>query len=124
MSGVTLDAGALIGVERGSARVRAVLAQYDEPRVVRVPSPVLAQVWRGDARQAELHRFLATQAVEVVTFTGASGRAAGSLLAASGATDVVDASVVVCAWERDDVVLTSDPADLRRLDPTLRVIAL
>jgi len=124
MSGVTLDAGALIGVERGSNRVRAILAQYDEPRAVRVPAPVLAQVWRGGTRQAELHRFLATRAVVVIDFTAASGRAAGGLLAASGATDVVDASVVVCAWGRDDLVVTSDPSDLRRLDPTLRLIAV
>lgn len=124
MPGLTLDAGALIGIERGSARVRALLHHHGEPGAVRVPAAALAQVWRADARQAELHRFLGTTAVEVVAFDGADARAAGGLLAAAHARDVVDAAVVVCAWHRNDVVVTSDAADLRRLDPTLRIVAL
>ena len=124
VSGLTLDACALMGVERGSTRVRGLLRQHDAPGSVRVPATVLAQVWRSAARQAELHRFLATRAVEVVPFDADAARFAGGLLASTGTSDVIDASVVVCAWQRDDVVLTSDPADLRRLDPTLRVIAL
>ena len=122
--GLTLDAGALIGIERGSSRVRALLLGRDEPGAVRVPAPVLAQVWRADARQAELNRFLNTRPVEIVRFDAAAARSAGGLLAAAGSHDVVDAAVVVCAWQRDDTVVTSDPDDLRRLDPSLSIVAL
>jgi predicted nucleic acid-binding protein len=37
---------------------------------------------------------------------------------------VVDASVVLCARRRGQAVMTSDERDLRRLDPTLRLIAV
>ena len=38
-----------------------------------------------------------------------------------GATDVIDASVVLCARERGCVVMTSDPDDILRLDPDLEI---
>jgi hypothetical protein len=43
----------------------------------------------------------------------------GRLLAASGTTDIADAHVVVCARRAHSLVVTSDPGDLRRLDPAL-----
>jgi hypothetical protein len=46
------------------------------------------------------------------------------LLAASGTADVVDAHVVVCARRAGQRVATSDPDDLRRLDPSLDVVPL
>ncbi len=48
----------------------------------------------------------------------------GRLLAASGTSDVVDAHVVVCARRSAQRVVTSDPDDLARLDPTLEVIVV
>jgi hypothetical protein len=42
--------------------------------------------------------------------------------AASGTADVVDAHVVVCARRADQRVVTSDPDELRRLDPTIEVL--
>lgn len=50
--------------------------------------------------------------------------AIGRLLAASGTADVVDAHVVICARRAGQAIVTSDPADLRRLDPQARVVAL
>ena len=41
-----------------------------------------------------------------------------------GTSDVIDASVVLCARARDHVVLTSDSRDLRLLDPTLTLLAV
>ncbi len=41
------------------------------------------------------------------------------LLARRGCSDVVDASVVLCARTHGQGVLTSDPDGLRRLDPDL-----
>ena len=48
----------------------------------------------------------------------------GRLLAGSDTSDVVDAHVVVCARRAGQAVLTSDPDDPLRLDPTLRVVTL
>lgn len=47
----------------------------------------------------------------------------GRLLAASGAAEVADAHVVVCARRSGQRVATSDPDDLQRLDPALEVVA-
>jgi len=44
-------------------------------------------------------------------------RACGELCGRKGTADVVDASVVIVAREHQDVILTSDPEDLRKLDP-------
>jgi len=40
------------------------------------------------------------------------------------ATDVVDVSVVLCARVHRQVVVTSDPGDLLRIDPGMRVVAV
>jgi hypothetical protein len=48
----------------------------------------------------------------------------GRLLAASGTSDMTDAHVVICARRAGQPVVTSDPGDLRQLDPALRLIAL
>ena len=44
--------------------------------------------------------------------------------AASGTSDIADAHVVICARRAGQPVVTSDPGDLRQLDPALRLIAL
>ena len=48
-------------------------------------------------------------------------RSAGAACAVSGTSDVVDAAVVVGAAARDDLVVTSDAADLSRLRQALGV---
>jgi hypothetical protein len=45
--------------------------------------------------------------------------ASGALCGLTGTRDVIDASVVLTAKHERAVVVTSDPDDLRRLDPTL-----
>lgn len=75
-------------------------------------APVVAQAWRNGGRQARLARLLPM--VEVRTTGLGEARAAGELLAASGATDVVDALVALVAVPGDQL-LTSDPADLHAL---------
>jgi predicted nucleic acid-binding protein len=122
---VTLDTGALIGIERGTTRMQALL---DEAGAVgatfNVPAGVLAQAWRGTPRQARLGRFLNLSNVAVVPLDDAGARAAGVLGTRSDVNDVVDASVVVCARLADGPVVTTDPYDLRRLDPQLRIVAI
>ncbi len=48
-------------------------------------------------------------------------RQVGLLLAATGASDIADAHVAVCALRLGATVLTSDPDDIRRLAPNLSV---
>lgn len=123
--GLTLDAGALIALERGDERVRALLAlALEQRRPMRVPAGVVGQVWRGGSRQAAVSRFLRAREVEVQALDEPLARAAGELCGSAGTSDVIDASVVLCARERGDVVLTSDPDDLRQLDRALRIVRI
>jgi hypothetical protein len=48
--------------------------------------------------------------------------AIGKLCAQTGARDVVDVSVVLCAQQRRHTVITSDPWDLREIDAQLRLL--
>jgi hypothetical protein len=117
MSGHTYDTGALIAAERNDRFVwalhRRLLEQGNSPSV---PSAALAQAWRSGP-QAQLSRFLA--GCEVVALTEAQARECGRLLARGSSSDIVDASAVIVARERGEVVLTSDPGDLGPLSEAL-----
>lgn len=118
---VVVDAGGLIAVERRSVFMTALVDEVEQTggKLI-VPAPVLAQAWRGGARQALLARMLNLVVVEVDMLSQASWQRAGELCGATRSSDVVDAAVVVCAHERGArAVVTSDPGDLRRLDPKL-----
>ena len=113
MAGLTLDAGALIAADRNDRAFWAFFKEASERQVVPViPAPVLAQAWRSP-RQARLAQLVNACFVEPLEDDLA--RAAGELLGRAKASDVVDAAVVAGAAGRGDVVLTSDPRDLRRL---------
>jgi hypothetical protein len=59
VAGLTLDAGALIAYERGDERVREILAVAYARGLVPTPLAVaLAEVWRGDAKDARVARLL------------------------------------------------------------------
>lgn len=121
--GATLDTGALIAIERGTRRMQALLDEAAiADAVLAVPAAVVAQAWRGQPRQVRLARFLRQRNVEVVQLDNPAARAAGVLCGRAGTDDVVDASVVLCARQRHHDVVTSDPDDLRLLDPTLRLL--
>jgi hypothetical protein len=120
--GVTLDAGALIALERGDARMLALLRLVTRRGgKVRVPAGAAAQAWRGGARQVVLGRLLSSPEVESPSLDLAMAKACGELCAASGTSDVVDASVVLVAREHREPIVTSDVEDLRRLDPSARL---
>ena len=108
---LVLDAGAFIAAERGSTYVAALVKRERERGQAPITNgSVIAQVWRGGSgKQAPVARLLAS--VEVVPVDDHLGRRAGLLLARSGTSDAVDASVVCLAQDGDDI-LTSDPADL------------
>jgi hypothetical protein len=125
MAGVTLDAGALIALDRNDRRVIALLARASQTKsVVTVPASALAQAVRRPERQVRLARLIRQLLTDVVSLDRVDATNVGRLLAASGTADVVDAHVVVCARRAAQTVVTSDPADLRALDPALQVEAI
>lgn len=119
--GLTFDTGALLGIERNTGRMRSLVELiHTEAIPVVIPANVLAQAWRDGSRQARMAHLLHDDLVDIVPLTAARARAVGVLCGRAGTTDVVDASVVLCAREYGyRTVVTSDPVDLARLDPTL-----
>jgi hypothetical protein len=118
-----LDAGALIALDRGDKRMIALLQRaLAQGRSFRVPAGVVGQAWRDGRVQVTLARFLRSEEVEVIPLDEELARSCGELCGASNTSDIVDASVVILARERRDVIVTSDPNDLRRLDPAARII--
>lgn len=117
---IVLDAGALIALEKRSARMEALLRKAHELRArIVIPAGALAQAWTGDAAQAPVHRLLKRARTEVAPLDRVVAEAAGRLCTHAGTSDVVDASVVVVGRRERGVVITSDPEDLERLDPRL-----
>ncbi|MGH8897712.1 MAG: PIN domain-containing protein [Egibacteraceae bacterium] len=125
MTGLTLDAGALIAIDRNTEDARALIRRaLAHGWALTVPAGALAQAWRG-ARQARLAGFLkAKDGPTIVPLDGRIARAAGEVCGRTGTADVIDASVVVCALLRKDHVVTSDPSDIARLDPAIPLIAI
>ena len=125
MPGVTLDAGGLIALDRDDRRVVVLLARVRETGArVTVPASALAQAIRRPERQARLARLIRQPSTDVVDLGRVDATHVGRLLAASGTSDIADAHVVICARRAGQPVVTSDPGDLRQLDPALRLIAL
>jgi hypothetical protein len=124
-AGVTLDAGALIALDKGDRRMIALLQQILAQGLgFRVPSGVVGQAWRDGRRQVTLGRLLRAREVEIVPLDGELSRACGELCGIAGTSDVIDASVVITAKERNDVIVTSDPDDLQRLDPAVNLVRI
>ena len=125
MNGITFDAGGLIALDRNDRRVIALLARATELGIrVTVPATALAQAIRNPARQARLSRFIRQAGTDLVSLNGPHATAVGLLLAESGTVDIVDAHVVICARRAGGVVVTSDPGDIGRIDPKLRLVAV
>ena len=107
VTGLTLDTGALLALERGDSRVRALLRRALESGIgFSVPAGVVAQSWRGGP------------------LDDTTARAVGLLCGRTGHPDVVDVHVALHAREQGQTVVTSDPDDLRTIDPTLSLIVV
>lgn len=122
MTGLVLDAGAFVGLEK-QERVAAHI--FAEARAKELPlvtsAAVVGQVWRGGARQAPIALVFKWPHVSIVNLTYEAGRIVGHMLATSETSDVIDAHVVLLASERQWPVVTSDPDDLRKIDRTLEL---
>lgn len=109
-----LDAGFLIGIERGERRVIELSRHHlHTGRPTVTSAGVVAQVWRDGARQSRLVVWL--RGVEVVSIDTTGARLVGELLAAHGAADVVDGHLALLVRRLSFPVATSDRDDLERL---------
>jgi hypothetical protein len=125
MPGLTLDAGALIGLDRNDRRVVALLVRaIQHDWALLVPAGVVGQVWRDGRRQARLARLLASDELEIEALDDRRAREAGQLCGVRGTADVIDASVVLAARARGHRIVTSDPDDLEQLDPGVDLIVV
>jgi len=122
---ITLDAGALIAIDRGDRRMLSLLDQaLAQGGRFQVPAGALGQAWRDGRRQATLARFTRSTEVLVIPLDDDLSRACGELLAATGTSDVIDASVVLVALSRQASIITSDVKDLARLDPKAALVKI
>ena len=125
MSGLTLDTGALVAIERRDRRVRHLidLIQQRGERVT-VPAPVVTEWWRG--QRGPVARLL--DAFDIEPLDGDLARTAGEALAkVSAGPSAVDAMVMASAASRGDQVLTGDVGDLEKLRavfPAVRVLGV
>lgn len=119
MNGVTYDTGALIAADRNDRRMWALHAGFLALEVSpTVPTPVLAEAWRGGSRQASLARFLALCTTEPLSEEQA--KAVGALAARAAHDDIVDVTVVEGAIRRHDSVVTSNPTHIRKIADAVR----
>jgi hypothetical protein len=120
-SGLTLDTGALLALDQ-PAKAVAMQARLEEAwrrgGTICVPAEVVAQAWRSP-RQVRLARLLKSPDIDVAVMTLSVARSVGLMCATAGHHDVVDVHVVLCARQRQHAIVTSDPRDIARIDPTI-----
>ncbi len=125
MTGLTLDTGALIAIEAGSRRMallveRAIVTGAE----LAIPAGVIAQAWRGGARQVRIAKLLQLRVTSIVALDAKMAFRVGARCAATRTADIVDVSVAICASDRGHPVITSDPNDIAVIDPALILIRL
>jgi predicted nucleic acid-binding protein len=123
VSGLTLDAGALIAFDRNDRRVVGLIARALQLNLeLAVPAGAVGQVWRDGRRQLRLARLLGSREVQIEPLDDQRAREAGQLCGLRRTADVIDASVALCARSRGHRVVTSDPAHLCGLDAELEIV--
>ncbi len=125
VKGITFDAGGLIALDRNDRRVLALVARATELGTrITIPATALAQAIRNPATQARLSRLIRQEGTDIIALNGPEATAVGLLLARTATADIADAHVVVCAQRAGQAVVTSDPVDLRRIAPGLRLLVV
>ena len=125
VSGITLDAGGLIALDRDDRRVITLIARATERGMrITIPATALAQALRNPARQARLSRLIRQAGTDLIPLNGPDATAVGLLLARTGTADIVDAHVVICAQRAGQAVVTSDADDLRGIAPELQLVVV
>jgi hypothetical protein len=112
-------------LDRDDRRVIALLARAAEIGArVTIPATALAQAMRHSAKQARLSGLVRQPTTNLVSLDGVEASHVGVLLAASRTSDIADIHVVMYAQRNREPIVTSDPDDLRRLDPGARLIVI
>jgi hypothetical protein len=125
MPGLTLDAGGLIALDRNDRRIIVLLARAAQTSaLITVPASALAQAIRRPERQVRLARLVRQPTTTVAHLDRVDATSVGRLLAASGTSDIVDAHVVICGRRSGQRIVTSDPGDLRKLDPKILLLEI
>lgn len=118
---VVLDAGALMAIDRNDRRVLGLIrVARREGAVLTTCSPVVGQVWRDGAQQANLARVLPMIDVRDVDLD--DSKDGGELLRSTKGNDIVDALLSLLVSQGDQL-FTSDPKDLNELLGARRVQA-
>jgi len=116
--GVTFDTGVLIALERRHAGALALLRACRMSRAsITIPAGVVAEWWRGT------HRAL-LESGSVEPLSPKLAERAGELLAETGRSNAIDATVVASAAQRGDVIATGDAHDFRLLAASLRNVTV
>lgn len=124
MAGLTLDAGALIALERRKQRVVGLLTvAHEDGWSVTAPSTAIVEWWRGrtDVRESIL------AAIDVEPVSLALARLAGEAMARVRGATLADAIVMASASRRGDRVLTGDIRDFEKLGayfPSVKVLVV
>lgn len=125
MKGFVFDAGAFIALERRAPLMLGILDEALHGRIeVVLPRTVIAQVWRGAPRQANVNRLISAglgrgSPVIIDELTAGRARAIGVMIGRTSHPDIV---VALAAAERGHAVLTSDDADIAHVDGDLVLV--
>jgi predicted nucleic acid-binding protein len=112
--GITLDTGALIGLERRHHRMRKVYATaIGHGFTITAPVVVVAEWWRAGRREKERAAILSSVRVEPLYEHAA--RLAGIAVGVVRGAGAIDAIVMASASLRGDTVYTADLGDLAAL---------
>lgn len=122
MTGLTLDTGALVALERRDLRAMAlVTVARKQKRAITVPAPVVVEWWRG--QRGPVARML--EAFDVEPLGGELAHVAGAALAHVGkGPSGTDAVVMASAARRGDIVLTGDFEGLTMLQNVFSAVRI
>jgi hypothetical protein len=87
-----------------------------------VPAGVVVRSGRDGWQQTRLARLQGSPQIQIESFDDQRARSAGQLRGIKGTSDVIDASVVRCTWQRRHRIATSDRDDIRVLDSKAQII--
>jgi predicted nucleic acid-binding protein len=116
--GFVFDAGAFIALERRAPLLLGILEETLHGTVqVVLPRTVIAQVWRGSPRQANVGRLISAgrgrdSPVIIDELTAERAKEIGVMIGKTSHPDIVDVHVALAAADRGHAVLTSDDADI------------
>jgi hypothetical protein len=119
--GFVFDAGAFLALERRAPLLLGILDEALRGTVqIVLPRTVIAQIWRGGPRQANVGRLISAAGrvrgrdgpVIIDELTAERAKQIGVTIGKISHPDIVDVHVALAAAERGHAVLTSDDGDI------------